>query len=201
MRARAKFVLLPLKIHPMTYDKPDGMSDEEWTKEKVSYQKYMEKMEQERANYFYGKPLPFTTTPKGTTAFKWSSINRQNTYETDLPPLNDEAGVIVCAIFRPESQPIHEGANGENVRWSKDVYVQIGGTPVYDIRHTNYRSDGSIRINLAMKFWIIADNLDKEVSRIYHVEIPDSYENIICTPVSKEKDKSKYEEFDKLLSA
>jgi hypothetical protein len=66
----------------------------------------------------------------------------------------------------------------EGIEGIRKIELQIRGIPVLEL---NPRTRGDIKFDLAVKFWIIAENLTEDVSEIFHVEIRDSFDTIICT--------------------
>jgi hypothetical protein len=51
----------------------------------------------------------------------------------------------------------------------------------------------------AVKFWVIADNLTDDVSEIVHIEIPNTLDKIVYTPIRKHS--REYAELDRLFLA
>lgn len=195
MRARGRFYPIPKKIHAVKYPRPAGLSEEEWTKYKQQHQQFEERLQEEYWNNMYGRPLPFSSTPKGTVSFPWSRLDRFNVFETDLPPNSDEAGALICAIYRPRSMPLPSKDNPEVINQNIRIDLQVGGIPVVVL---NPRTRAEIKFSFAVKFWIIAENLTEQISEILHVEIPDSYETIACRRLKKGT--KEYKDFDELLS-
>ena len=203
MRAR-------VKIHPMSsiaereLKRPNDISDEDWKKMKDTFQESEEQVQKQAKKAMFGRFLPFFRTPKGAIPFHWIQADGNMTYEIDLTPKSDEAMVRLVEIYRLDSIAQSEkekvtGYNKDNKRSRFPVILQIGYLqhffPNYFITQDNKKND--MIYDLAVKFWIVAENLTKESSKIFHIEIPESLDRIDCSEVPKHT--RKYKKFDKLL--
>jgi hypothetical protein len=192
MRARVKVLPLEKKISPASPPKPENMLDEVWQQITKQHEQFQKKLEEQHSNYVYGKPLPFSNTLRGTMAYPWVGVDRQQSYETDLTAKSDEASILVCAIYRPNLAP-QVNPDG-SARWTTRYYLEIGGTTTIVL---NPQPSSDIRFSFAIKFWIVAENVSEDVSEIFYVEVPDSFETIICTKLKRGS--KQYKDFDKLL--
>lgn len=77
-----------------------------------------------------------------------------------------------------------------NVLLLQSVTHIITGRPEYD--------DLSLRYDIVIKFWIVAENLSNEISDIFHVEIPKSLNRISCYRVKKTS--REYKKYNSLLA-
>ena len=71
---------------PIPQEKPESVSDEDWKKVEQRQQEYFSMFEQQLIDNKFGKPLPFSKTPKGTVAVPWAQLDGKTTFEVDLPP-------------------------------------------------------------------------------------------------------------------
>jgi hypothetical protein len=200
MRARAKLTSIkaptPLPLPPQT--KPEGMSETDWEHLLHEQQQFHITMESELSERTFGRALPFSRTPRGTVAFQWAQVDGRTSYEVDLSPKNDEASVKLMSIYLLDEFAVSRLNLHGNITTpenTKMVAYQIGGMTGTVI---NPSSTEGLAFNIAVKFWIIAENPTEEVSEIYHVEIPGSYEAVICTRHSKRS--KEYKELAKKLS-
>lgn len=146
----------------------------------------------------FGTPLPFSRTPRGTIALEWAQVDGRTTYEVDLAPNNDEASAKIASIYRLDEFEVGELlTHTQDVEFPKNtpmVIYQLGGMSNTILNPTH--PEGTA-LEIAAKFWIIAENITEEVSEIFHIEIPNSYDNILCTRYPK--DSKKYKELSKKL--
>jgi hypothetical protein len=161
------------------------MKEDDWKEILQKQQEHIKRMEKETSESLFGKPLPFSKTPRGTIAFEWAQVDGRTTYEVDLSPVNDEASVRLIAIYHLDEIARSQLAESRILvtpERTRIVAYQIGGRSG---TVTNPLDEGGIAYELAIKFWLIAENLTKEVSEIFHVEIPQSFDAINCTKYSK----------------
>lgn len=147
-------------------------------------QEWEERMQRESANSTYGRPLPYSNTPRGTMGFQWSGIDRQSSYEIDSTSKNDEASVCTYSIYKPEIvQQLDQKGNPIIESNSMSLcQLQIGGIPMNIINPTIH---DRIKYEFVVKFWIIAENISEEVFEMFYIEVPDSLVSIVCTKVKK----------------
>jgi hypothetical protein len=182
MRARAKFAVVPKKI-PFDRTKPEGMSDEQWSRMKAVHDQFEKEFNERISSSLFGKPLPFVNTPKGTAAFPWTEADGKSTFETDLSPNSDEASVRLIALY-----PL-----GERGRLELEKAGKIKTQPGTQIIATQIANNSGLSMgttsdmlmyDLIVKFWIIAENLTREHSSLFHIEIFGHDQGIICTKIS-----------------
>jgi hypothetical protein len=197
MRARAKFALVPQKASALV--RAEGMNDEQWRALSEAHTRFIEETNRMLQERLFGRPLPFSRTPRGTVGFPWFDFSGRLLYETDLSPKNDEASVSLFSIF-----PLDEMAR-KQLEDSKTL-VTPGGTKIVAFRVggtagavTNPSEGGTAVWDLAVKFWITAENLSGDFSRVYHIEVPGSADTILCTLI--EKGAKDYNEFETLFSS
>jgi len=205
MRARAKIQVMsdsylaksPQEVIPV------GVSVQEW-------EEYRGKIERMRSqvvsDLFFGTALPltkgtpFARTPRGTIAMPWETVADLGEYVIDLAPRSDEASVriaLVCKIEAKAKRQI-EKAFGPHRKIGKesDTIVQIGTSlPAFVASHV--QSYGQSPFDVAIKFWVIADNLTTDKSEIIHVLIPESLDTIVYSSIAKNT--KEYAELDKLF--
>jgi len=204
MRARLRFKPLP---KPVTRrQRPDGISDENWQQMQRLHEEFEMRMQREIEQSQYGRPLSFSSrTPRGTIGRPWVEADNRVSYELDLSPNSDEASIEAIALFpldpialmdlekagvmkfgRPADQPLPTA----NV-----VAVMIGNNSGLVMNPTG----AGLYQDLALKFWTVSENISKDVSEIFHIEIPNSLNAIVCTKLKKRS--GQYKEFEKMLSA
>jgi hypothetical protein len=196
MRARVRIVSLQPLVKHMPQVKPDNMPEDHWTRLIQKQQEFLARTDQEFNQSVFGTPLPFIRIPSGTTALPWTQLDRMNVYEVDLTP-NDEASIRLVGLY-----PLEEAGriSLEHVIKVEDEHARLVAHQIGAMSGvvTNPISDGTFAFNLAVKFQIIAENLTVPVFEIFHLEIPTSYDTIIC---SKYKMGTKeYNELNKRLS-
>lgn len=200
MRARIKMVTLqPLSPIEHIPPKPENVSEAQWTHIQFERQQTRAIMEQQLVENRFGKPLPFSKTPKGTVPLPWAQLDGTTTYEVDLPPNSDDASVRLVGIYdtgmHGGEQLRQQGIIGGSGHPSVKQYI-IGGIGETLINSSN--NNGKLMYNLAVKFWVTADNLPKEISEIYHIEIPSNSNTILWKKY--EKKTKEYKELYKKLS-
>jgi hypothetical protein len=203
MRARLKFY--PIPKPPTKRPKPEGMSDEDWEKSIEVSEQFKAKIQREVAESQFGRPLPFSRTPKGTIGRPWIEADNRVTYEVDLSPKSDEASAEIIALYPLDEVALMElekskvigfpHAEGSPFPNARVTAILIGNTSGFVINPTG---EGML-YDLALKFWILGENLVDEVSEIYHVEVPNSLNGIVCTKLKKGS--KEYKAFEKLLAA
>jgi hypothetical protein len=204
MRARLKFYPLPKPSQANKMNKPEGMSDEAW-KERVRHiEEFEMRMQKEVAESQFGRPVPFSRTPKGTIGLPWVEADNRPTYEVDLSPLSDEASAKITGIYplnpialmelEKAGRMKFEHPEGSPFPSANVIAIQIGNTTGVVMGQL---PEGML-YDLALKFWIVSENIIKETSKIFHIEVPNSADSIICTEVKKGSEK--YKEFEKLLA-
>jgi hypothetical protein len=201
MRARSKLHLIPKTTHQIQpQQRPEGMTEEQWNQLSNLHQEFMQNVERQMSDSMFGRPLPFSRTPRGTVGFPWVQADGRLTYETDLTPNSDEASIRLIGIWHLSDVGRSDLANSGRVnvpQGARIVGTQIGSVTGVAINPST-SDTGSLAYDLAVKFWIVAENLSEEVSKIFQIEIPESYQGISCTEV-KEKSEQ-YKEFSKLLA-
>lgn len=206
MRARAKIRVLPNSLLA------------EWSKEsakhlpvgvtKLEWDNYVKQSSVDKAEFasdiFFGTYLPFTKgspfahTPKGTIAMPWETVAEPEEWEIDLPPKSDEASVriaLVCELL-DEYKTGFEKLFGVKTGQLGNTMVQFGIFAPSFVKKGDSVEE-STPYDLAVKFWVIADNLAYDLSAMFHIQIPSTYDTINWSPVKKNS--VEYKELDKLF--
>jgi hypothetical protein len=194
-RAWAKFAVLGVNLPPP--ERPKGISDENYASLRGGYEGHAELLKESYEKMF-AVTYPFYRSPHGTAPLLWSRQEGMNLFETDIP-VNDEVGVQVAGIysitnrFRASAQLKEAGiVSGEAVIFQMGKVVGTIGSPLL-------ASDATY-LDLAVKFWIIGENVVKDTSEIFRIQIPMSFDAINCRPISKRERKDFEKIFAKSLS-
>ena len=139
---------------------------------------------------------PSLKPPKVTIGLPWTQVD-QTTYETDLTPLSDEASAKLVTAYRLDDHVVKELSKRQLIITSEGEQIGILAVGNDLMVLLNVTNDQKIEHEFAIKFWIVAENITKEVSEILHVEIPTSLNSISCRKLHKNL--KEYKEFDKLL--
>jgi hypothetical protein len=196
-----------VKVYPAFYPaqkplppqppKPKDISDEDW-------ERILKPMEEARAKTFeelriarFGRIMPFSKTPQRTMRLPWIATEDSPTLETDLSPHSDEASVMIVGLY-----PLSGPAIRQVERAYKSPEGSLGHGRVTAIRELTdetfaFGSGPDSYLDLILKFWITAENITKDTSEIFHIEIPGSLNDIICTKL--EKGSKGYKEAGKLI--
>lgn len=206
MRARLRFYPLPKPSRETSMDKrPDGISEEDWQHTLRLREEFENRMQREIAESQFGRPLPFSSrTPKGTMGRPWVEADDRISYEVDLSPKSDEASVELVALFPLDEIALNDLEKagvlkinrppGTPFPPAKVIVILIGNNSGLVI---NPRGEGLL-YDLALKFWIVSENMTEDVTQIFHVEIPNSLDNIVCTKLRKSS--KQYKQFERMLS-
>jgi hypothetical protein len=197
MRARAKLYPIYQKNQETPLERPEGMSDDDWKQLQATHDEFVRSVELERTNRFYGRPLPFSRTPRGTMGFPWFQVGGQTNYETDLTPQSDEASVLLITAYRLDKrtqQTLIESNLIKQKPNSEFGLLKIGNDLLII---SDWRKCQRIEHEYAIKFWIVSENVSNELSELFHVELPASLDGISCTKLKKKS--KQYRLFNKLL--
>ena len=187
MRARAKIIPIQSSFD-MKLDnrkKPNGMSEGKWNEYNTEHKTVIDEIQNQIFESTYGKPVPFSKVLKGTFAIQWLQVDGRTDFEIDLAPKNDYAGAKLIGTYilnerdRKRLQDETKYITPENTRI---VAFQLGDNFGTVTRPSN---EDRIAEDLAIKFWIIAENLTKEVSEIFRIQIPYSFDEIKCIHCKK----------------
>ncbi len=197
MRARVKIYPIRSITEREPMERPNGISDAEWETMKKHFQESEDGKES-----MFGRSLPFSRTPKGTVAFPWIQADGGTSYEIDLTPKNDEASIKLVSIYPLDriarSQIENAGLTISDNPFSFSIILYVGY--LSHILHNQPAADrNKLLYELAVKFWIIAENLTNEASEIFHIEISASLDMINCRKVRRHS--IEYMKLDKLLGA
>lgn len=204
MRARMRFQLLP-KPKEAVGQRPEGITEEDWQQRIRLRAEFEAGVEKEIAESQFGRPLPFSDrTPKGTMGIPWIEADGRVSYEVDLSPNSDEASVQVIALYALESMALLDlekagvlkiGRPADQPLPNANVVVVMMGTNSWLLM--NPRVQGLYQ-DLALKFWILSENMSKDVFEIFHVEISSTLDAISCTRLKKGS--KQYKQFQTILS-
>jgi hypothetical protein len=207
MRARIRFLPLTTRREPITRRaRPDGFSEEEWRARLRFQEEFEARIQKEMDESQYGRPLPFSSrTPRGTIGRPWVEADNRVSYEVDLSPRSDEASVELISIV-----PLDEIALTDLEKQGIMKFDRPPNVPFPNIRALaiTVGNNSGLMINpsgqgllydLALKFWIVSENMTEDVAQIFHVEIPNALDAIICTKLKKGS--KQYKQFEKMFSA
>ena len=203
MRARLRFKPLPRPV--IRRERPDGVSEEDWQQRLRLQEEFEMRFQREVEQSQYGRPLPFSSrTPRGTIGRPWVEADNRVSYELDLSPKSDEASVEAIALFPLDSIALMDLEKAGVMKFGRPaeqplptarvVAVMIGNNSGLVI---NPMGEGLYE-DLALKFWIVSENMAEDVAEIFHVEIPNSLNSIVCTRLKKRS--GQYKRFEKILS-
>jgi hypothetical protein len=199
LRARATIVNLrhPSILSPPG-NRPENMSVDDWNRHLQERQRMHDRIEREFSEGLFGRALPFSRTPRGTTAFQWAQVDGRESFEVDLAPNNDEASVKLAAIYRLDDIESRQAINSGRVRAAQGTRIVSYTLGSMTGSALNPTFGDGIAHEVAVKFWLIAENLTEEVSEIFHVEIPESFNTINSTRY--DRNSKSYRELNKWFS-
>jgi hypothetical protein len=201
LRARAKYVRLSMTrtTDRNRMQRPASIPADAWAAMQERERGLLSEVQRRVESAQFGRPLPFSRTPRGTVGLEWMDPDGRATYETDLSPNSDEASVRIVALY-----PLADAgraallASGRVVSGSAPetrlTVFQVGNSSGIGI---NPDAD-SLAQEFVVKFWIISENLTHDTSVLLHIEVSPPGNDILYDLVDKTR--PDYPQYERLFT-